>query len=113
LISRRVGSDGSFKRESQFSGLVLSILFHLSREPSGQKSQNVSCWPKADMTARDPDVRFRGQTGRALGQPRLPLLTQSGHAAPFWLIMKQATRLGLCAAHEEAFLDDLTVPNRV
>jgi hypothetical protein len=42
-------------------------------------------------------------------------LTQSGHAAPSWSIqiMKPAIRLGLRAAHEEAFLDDLTVPDRV
>jgi hypothetical protein len=34
---------------------------------------------------------------------------------PFWLIqiMKLAIRVGLRAAHEEAFLDDLTVPDRV
>jgi hypothetical protein len=42
-------------------------------------------------------------------------MTQGGHDAPFWLIqvMKLANRLGLRAAHEEAFFDDLTVPNRV
>ena len=55
------------------------------------------------------------QSGHHSGAGPCPLMTHSGHAAPFWLIqiMKLAIRLGLRAAHEEAFLDDLTVPDRV
>src|SRR5262249_51417863 len=70
-------------------------------------------------TCAAPTGRTRDRTRPMLQNVRKflpghrPHVTQSGHAAPFWLIMKQAIRLGLCAAHEEAFLDDLTVPNRV
>ena len=42
---------------------------------------DVCYWPKADMTLRDSDVRFRGQSGHHQPRRRLPLLTQSGHPA--------------------------------
>jgi hypothetical protein len=33
-------------------------------------------WPKADMTVRDSDVRFRGQSGHPLGFDECLLMTK-------------------------------------
>jgi len=49
-----------------------------SRKPVSGLSPHGSKWPKADMTVRDPDVRFRGQSGHPLGLDECLLLTLCG-----------------------------------
>jgi hypothetical protein len=52
-----------------------------------QFGDNVSSWPKADMTARDSDVRFREQSGHPLRVVECLFLTQADVAS--------ITRLGV------------------
>jgi len=45
----------------------------------GRLQCTVAHWPKADMTVRDSDVRFRGQSGHPLGLDEYLLMTQLRH----------------------------------
>ena len=46
----------------------------------GRLQCTVAHWPKADMTVRDSDVRFRGQSGHPLGLADCLLMTRSRQA---------------------------------
>jgi hypothetical protein len=76
---------------------------------------DVAIGTKRTWLSRSPTSAFGSKADIAQTFRNVCFLTHSGHAAPSWSIqiMKLAIRLGLRAAHEEAFLDDLTVPDGV
>ena len=47
-------------------------------QTEGMAVLNVGLWPLPDMTARDSDVLFRGQSGHPLGLDECLLMTRSG-----------------------------------
>jgi len=48
-------------------------------QTEGMAVLNVGLWPLPDMTARDSDVLFRGQSGHPLGLDECLLMTPSRH----------------------------------